>query len=90
MKKLRYLLYIALLPLTSLQLPERQPSPERNLRLVFHHQLGKELLETGKTVRNILGDSISIEKFKYYISNISLTNTAGKKSKTTCTVFSGG
>lgn len=81
MKKLRYLLYIALLPLTSFQLPERQEPPERNLRLVFHHQLGKEQLETGKTVRNILGDSISIEKFKYYISNISLTNAAGKLVK---------
>ena len=63
MKTLCYLLYIALLPLTAFQLPERQQAPERKLRLVFHHQLGKERLETGKTVRNILGDSISIEKF---------------------------
>jgi hypothetical protein len=81
MKQLYYLLYIALLPLTGFQLPEKEPPATRSVTLVFHHQLGKEPLETGKTVRNILGDSISIERFKYYISNISLTNTAGKKIK---------
>lgn len=81
MKKLRYLLYISLLPLIGFQLPKRQQPPERKLQLVFHHQLGKELLETGKTVRNILGDSISIERFKYYVSHISLTNAAGKLIK---------
>ncbi len=79
MKKLRYLLYIALLPLTGFQLPEKQGSPERKLTLVFHHRLGKDLLETGKTVSNILGDSIRIERFKYYVSNISLTDAAGKQ-----------
>lgn len=81
MKKLCYLLYIALLPLTGFQLTEKEQPPVRKLRLVFHHQLGKELLETGKTVRNILGDSISIERFKYYVSHISLTNAAGKLIK---------
>lgn len=79
MKELLYLLYMVVLPLTGFQFPEKELPPQRRVKLVFHHQLGNDPLETGKCFRNILGDSIRIEKFKYYISNISFTTTQGKQ-----------
>jgi len=84
-----FIIYFVLLTVTGFHFTQREPSvtPARKIRLVFHHQVGKEPLEPGVLVQNILGDSITIEKFKYYISNLTVTDRAGKEFRLTPQYF---
>jgi hypothetical protein len=52
--------------------------PAGKLVLVFHHMIGKEELVLGNNYTNVLGDTISVRKFKYYLSNFSLVDEQGK------------
>ncbi len=52
--------------------------PVKKLTLIFHHQIGEEELVLGNPVKNILGETIVVQKFKYYVSNFSVTDENGK------------
>jgi hypothetical protein len=52
-------------------------SPAGKLVLVFRHLIGNEELVLGNSYTNILGDTISVRKFKYYLSNFKVTDEAG-------------
>ncbi len=52
--------------------------PKRQLQLIFTHMIGKEHLVLGNTFTNIFGENIIVQKFKYYISNFSVTDNTGK------------
>jgi hypothetical protein len=58
-----------------------QNSATKKISLVFHHQVGNETLILGEPVKNISGETISVEKFKYYVSNFSVTNDKGAVTK---------
>jgi len=53
-------------------------SSQKKLSLVFHHRVGNSELVLGDSVTNILGDKIVIERFRYYVSNFSITDNQGK------------
>lgn len=61
--------------------PRRQIPLTQNIRLNFHHTIGGKELVLGNTYKNILGENITIQKFKYYISNFSVTDEKGKLTK---------
>lgn len=52
-------------------------NPVGKLVLVFRHMVGNEELVLGNNQVNVLGDTISVRKFKYYLSNFSVTDEAG-------------
>lgn len=49
----------------------------KKLLLVFETRMGNEMIELGKTVTTVLGEKITIEKFKYYVSHFSVTDNNG-------------
>jgi hypothetical protein len=51
---------------------------ERELVLVLEHVVGNEKLVLGNACVNILGDTITVQKFKYYLSHFSVTDDQGK------------
>ena len=51
--------------------------PSKKLTISFHHQLGNKDLVLGEPVVNILGDTINIERFRYYVSNFSVKDDKG-------------
>ena len=53
-------------------------SSQKKLILVFHNRIGNEELVLGKPVKNILGETIAVQKFRYYVSNFSVTGKDGK------------
>jgi hypothetical protein len=55
--------------------------PMRKLLLQLHHFIGKEALVLGEPFTNILGDTIMVQKFKYYLSNFSIIDDKGKAIK---------
>ena len=52
--------------------------PAKKIILVFHHMIGKEELVLGNATKNIWGENMTVQKFKYYVSNFSLTDVSGK------------
>ena len=52
--------------------------PKRSLQLIFTHMIGKEPLVLGNACTNISGENMIVQKFKYYISNFSVTDNKGK------------
>lgn len=78
-----YMIVLLILSLTGLHFsgPGPATTPTGKLRLVFHHQVGKKPLELGTPCRNSLGDSITIESFRYYVSNFILTDNKGRQWK---------
>jgi ribosome-associated protein len=61
--------------------PGKQVPPTQNIRLNFHHTIGGEELVLGNTYKTILGENITVQKFKYYISNFAVTDDKGKLVK---------
>jgi hypothetical protein len=51
---------------------------QRRLVLHFRNTIGGETLEPGKTYTNVLGENITVQKFKYYVSNFMVTDETGK------------
>ena len=78
-----YTLVLLTLILTGFHFRQPGPitAPTGKLRLVFHHQVGKDPLALGTLCRNGLGDRITIERFKYYVSNFTLTDSKGRQWK---------
>ncbi len=50
----------------------------KKITLVFHNSIGKEELVLGNRTQNILGENMTVQKFKYYISNFSIIDLTGK------------
>lgn len=55
-----------------------EPLSNHSITLRFHPMIGKEPLELGRSYVNLLGDTISVQRFKYYVSNIAITDAVGK------------
>lgn len=53
---------------------------QKKVSLIFHHNAGNEALILGNTYTTPLGEKISVQKFRYYISNISITDIKGKQT----------
>lgn len=51
---------------------------QKKLSLSFHHQVGNETLVLDNSYTTILGETIVVRKFKYYLSNFSITDQSGK------------
>jgi hypothetical protein len=51
--------------------------PSKKLVISFHHQLGNKDLVLSEPGINILGDTITIERFRYYVSNFSVKDDKG-------------
>jgi hypothetical protein len=51
--------------------------PSKKLTITFHHQAGNKDLSLGEPLVNILGDTITIERFRYYVSNFSVKDDKG-------------
>ncbi|MDE3252864.1 MAG: hypothetical protein KGO92_08650 [Bacteroidota bacterium] len=52
-----------------------QSYPVRNITVHFHNRIGNTPLELGKQVTNILGNEITIERFRYYVSHFSVVTS---------------
>lgn len=59
----------------------KKENKKTSLILHFQHTLGGEALVLGNTYTTILGENIIIQKFKYYVSNFSVTDDLGKTTK---------
>ncbi len=55
-------------------------SPWHTLRLHFSNRVGNAALVLGNSYLTPLGDSISVQRFKYYVSHIVVTDTKGRSS----------
>lgn len=53
-------------------------SSQKKLSFSFHHRVGNETLVLDNSYTNILGENIVVRKFKYYLSNFSITDQSGK------------
>lgn len=53
-------------------------SNNRTLQLTIQHTLGGEPLVLGMQSKNFFGEELVVEKFKYYVSNFSVTDLSGK------------
>jgi hypothetical protein len=80
--KLTATIFIVLLVLSGLcfVVPTKQ-KPEKKITIVFHNQIGKQELVLGDSVKNILGETITVEKFRYYVSNFSVQDEKGVPHK---------
>jgi hypothetical protein len=50
---------------------------QRTVRLNFHNTMGGEELVLGNTYQTSVGENITIQKFKYYVSNFSVIDNKG-------------
>jgi hypothetical protein len=57
---------------------QRSGGTSRSLVLQFHHVVGDDSLTLGNEYTNILGDTITIQKFRYYLSNFAVVEKDGK------------
>jgi hypothetical protein len=73
------LLFFFLLGLTAFCFVKKTDDihPSKKLTIVFHNQLGSKDLVLGEPIVNILGDTINIERFRYYVSNFSVKDNRG-------------
>ncbi|MBV9988378.1 MAG: hypothetical protein JO301_11920 [Chitinophagaceae bacterium] len=77
MKQIRIiLLLLAFIPARSLM--AQRGGTSRTLTLQFHHNIGIDTLELGNTYINALGDTVTIQRFRYYVSNFALVDKNGR------------
>jgi hypothetical protein len=50
----------------------------KKITLRFEHKIGTTLLQLGDTVKNLHGEAMTIQKFKYYLSNFAVITSANK------------
>ncbi len=56
----------------------KHPPEPHVVTLRFHSVIGNHSLELGRSYVNALGDTIAVQRFKYYVSNIIITDAVGK------------
>lgn len=79
--------YYPVLLLTAFCFLALQGFPQKKISLVFHNKAGTEDLILGNSYTNILGEKITVQKFKYYVSNVSVTDKLGKTTLLPATYF---
>lgn len=57
---------------------EKALKPQRTLTIYFDHHIGDQLLLLDTPLTNIFGETITIERFRYYLSHFSITDKQGK------------
>jgi hypothetical protein len=60
---------------------------QRSLVLSFRHMIGANELVLGDAFVNSMGDTISVQRFKYYLSNFSIIDDKGKTIQIPATYF---
>lgn len=73
----KYISFIACLTLLLSFNDDEQQAPHV-VTLRFHSIIGNHPLELGRSYVNTLGDTIAVQRFKYYVSNIVITDAVGK------------
>lgn len=63
------------------------PAVQRKMTIRFKHVIGENVLVLGDTYINCLGDTISVQRFKYYLSNFSVTDNKGNTTAIPDTYF---
>lgn len=58
-------------------IPAQTISPEKKITIVFHHQVGRQTLVLGDSVKNSNGETMTIERFRYYVSNFFVQDEKG-------------
>jgi len=53
---------------------------QKQVSLIFHHKAGSEELVLGNSYITPLGEKIIVQRFRYYVSNISITDKQGKQT----------
>ncbi|MEO8174170.1 MAG: MbnP family protein [Sediminibacterium sp.] len=83
MKSLSPVLFFMLVVVTGPGFVQKvQPAAaSKKITLIFHHRIGNEELITGNSIKNILGETISVDRFRYYVSNFSITDDKGVNIK---------
>lgn len=56
-----------------------KPQATRTIHISFRNTNGSVILNPGDTVLIASGEKITVEKFRYYVSNFSITDEKGKK-----------
>ncbi len=79
MKKLILTIYLSALICMGIIIPMTGFS-QKQVSLFFHHKAGNEALVLGNNYTTPLGEKITVQRFRYYISNISITDKQGKNS----------
>lgn len=51
--------------------------PKHTLTLVFHHRAGEKTLVLGDSILLSSGEKITVDRFRYYVSNFSITDNKG-------------
>lgn len=69
---------LTILFMMGLLLTPQTGSSQKKLAISFHHKVGNEELILDNSYTTILGEHIVIRKFKYYLSNFSITDQSGK------------
>lgn len=64
-----------------------KPVAQRTLTLSFRHVVGADELVLGSSFINSTGDTINVQRFKYYLSNFAVTDTGGKSIPVPNTYF---
>jgi hypothetical protein len=67
---------------------QRSGGTSRPLVLQFHHVIGDDSLALGNEYTNILGDTITIQKFRYYLSNFAVRKR-WQSTRAAVTIFPG-
>ncbi|MEO7312005.1 MAG: MbnP family protein [Chitinophagaceae bacterium] len=86
--KLMVLQALLLLALGSPAQKSKKESPIlNNITISFENKVGGQLLDMDSVYQNAFGEAFTVTQFKYYISNISFNDAAGKEAKIPDTYF---
>jgi hypothetical protein len=61
--------------------PVQTISAGRKITIVFHNRVGNTELVLGDSVKNSTGETITVERFRYYVSNFSVKDEKGVSTK---------
>lgn len=82
-------IFFLLLVITGFRVPEkaRTVAADRKITIVFHNKVGDTELVLGDSVKNILGETITVERFRYYVSNFAVQQENGEIRKLPVSYF---
>ncbi|NML22633.1 hypothetical protein HHL16_17250 [Pseudoflavitalea sp. G-6-1-2] len=82
------ILLLLFVSLTAANRLHRPDAPKGFLELQFHHFIGKKILHSDSTYLNHFNEPFTVTKFRYYVSNIVVSNSAtGKQYRLPDTYF---
>lgn len=62
-------------------------APGKKISIVFHNRAGKQDLVLNDSVKIITGETITVERFRYYVSNFSVKNDKGETTRLAAQYF---